>query len=96
MLVHVLTILATIAVSMMSLPSDTARAYVTWALRHQVQPCRSDWHGIMPTREAFAVFMSACTLLQSPDLSNSDRQTILEDLPIDCYPPSHKVCTKPR
>lgn len=94
MLVHILSVLASITVSMMSLPCDTPRAYVTWALRHQIQPCRSDWHGITPTREVYAVYMAACSLLQSPNLSLSDRQTILNDLPIDCYPPSPSGCGK--
>jgi hypothetical protein len=92
MLMHVLAILAAITVSMMSLPGDAPRAYVTWALRHQVQPCRSDWRGIMPTREEYAVYMSACSLLQSPKLSLSDQQTILSALPNDCYPPSPSGC----
>jgi hypothetical protein len=94
MLVYVLSILAAITASMMSLPGGTPRAYVTWALRHQIQPCRSDWHGITPTREEYAVYMSACSLLQSPSLSPSDQQTILSDLPIDCYPPSPSGCGK--
>lgn len=95
MLIHVLSIPAAITVSMMSLPGDTPRAYVTWALRHQMQPCRSDWHGIVPTREVYAVYMSACGLLQSPALSSSDQQTILNDLPIDCYRRARAVAARP-
>lgn len=91
MSILVLSFLAAIVSNFNTLPSNGARGYVTYALRHIKAPmssCQATWDGITPTLEEYDVFLASCTQLNSPALTSADVQTLLADLPNDCYPPS--------
>jgi hypothetical protein len=86
----VLSVLAAITSAFSTLPTNAARAYVTYALLHptgQPASCQASWDGIEPTVSEYDVFLAACTLIYSPALTPDQRNSILSDLPTDCYPP---------
>lgn len=98
MTIKVLTFLAAIVSNFNTLPSDTARAYATWALRHplgSITLCTADWGGITPDMQLFQVYKASCDQLNSPVLTPADVSTILAALPIDCYPPTPTGCSSP-
>ena len=87
----ILTFLAAVTSAFNTLPSNTARGEVTYALLHPVgdpKNCQAQWDGIDPTVSEWDVYVSSCALIYSPALSPSQQQTILGDLPNNCYPPT--------
>ena len=86
----VLTFLAAIASAFGTLPSNIARAEVTYAILHPVgdpRNCQSSWDGIEPSISEYDVFLASCTLINNPALTTAQQQTLIGDLPNDCYPP---------
>ena len=95
MTITVLTFLAAIVSSFNTLPNNNTRALDVWALRHIHAPmsaCQADWDGFAPTIQEYDVFLASCTQLNSPVLTSGDVKTILNDLPLDCYPPGPSGC----
>jgi hypothetical protein len=87
----VLTFLAAITSAFGTLPSNIARAEVTYALLHPVgdpSNCQSSWDGIEPSISEYDVFLASCTLINDPALTTAQQQTLISDLPRDCYPPN--------
>lgn len=83
-MLHAIALKTLIAVMLTigTIDSHLGQKLVVWALQHQVpsQPCHSDWHGYVPTREVYTVYTSSCQLLWSISMTSEDRAQVLADL----------------